>query len=66
LCGQILQSIEGPVTKVIAVIVIITTGLSPAFGDAGRRAETRPTVARARTVRCTEKAHGGVDLRSSR
>ena len=32
---QILQSIEGPVTKVIAVIVIITTGLSLAFGDAG-------------------------------
>jgi type IV secretory pathway VirB2 component (pilin) len=32
---QILQSIEGPVTKVIAVIVIITTGLSFAFGDAG-------------------------------
>ena len=28
---QILQSIEGPVTKVIAVIVIITTGLSIAF-----------------------------------
>jgi type IV secretion system protein TrbC len=33
--NQILQSIEGPVTKVIAVIVIITTGLSLAFGDAG-------------------------------
>jgi type IV secretion system protein TrbC len=32
---QILQSIEGPVTKVIAVIVIITTGLSLAFGDGG-------------------------------
>jgi type IV secretion system protein VirB2 len=32
---QILQSIEGPVTKVVAVIVIITTGLSLAFGDAG-------------------------------
>jgi type IV secretion system protein TrbC len=32
---QILQSIEGPVTKVIAVIVIITAGLSLAFGDAG-------------------------------
>jgi type IV secretion system protein TrbC len=29
---QILQSIEGPVTKVIAVIIIITTGLSLAFG----------------------------------
>jgi type IV secretion system protein TrbC len=29
---QILQSIEGPVTKVVAVIVIITTGLSLAFG----------------------------------
>jgi type IV secretion system protein TrbC len=33
--NQILQSIEGPVTKVVAVIVIITTGLSLAFGDAG-------------------------------
>jgi type IV secretory pathway VirB2 component (pilin) len=32
---RILQSIEGPVTKVIAVIAIITTGLSLAFGDAG-------------------------------
>ena len=30
---QILQSIEGPVAKIIAVIVIITTGLSLAFGD---------------------------------
>jgi type IV secretion system protein TrbC len=33
--NQILQSVEGPVTKVIAVLVIITTGLSLAFGDAG-------------------------------
>ena len=32
---QILQSIEGPVTKIIAVIIIIATGLSLAFGDAG-------------------------------
>jgi len=32
---QILQSIEGPVTKVIAVIVIIVTGQSIAFGDGG-------------------------------
>jgi type IV secretion system protein VirB2 len=31
----ILQSIEGPVTKIIAVIIIIVTGLSLAFGDAG-------------------------------
>jgi type IV secretory pathway VirB2 component (pilin) len=30
---QILQSIEGPVTKIIAVIIIIVTGLSLAFGD---------------------------------
>ena len=30
---QILQSIEGPVAKIVAVIVIITTGLSLAFGD---------------------------------
>jgi type IV secretory pathway VirB2 component (pilin) len=32
---QIFQSIEGPVTKIIAVIIIIVTGLSLAFGDAG-------------------------------
>lgn len=30
---SILQSIEGPVAKIIAVIVIIVTGLSLAFGD---------------------------------
>ncbi|MCP4932789.1 MAG: conjugal transfer protein TrbC [bacterium] len=30
---QILESIEGPVAKIIAVIVIIMTGLSLAFGD---------------------------------
>lgn len=30
---QILQSIEGPVAKIIAVIIIITTGLTLAFGD---------------------------------
>ena len=30
---QILESIEGPVAKIFAVIVIITTGLSLAFGD---------------------------------
>jgi len=30
---QILQSIEGPVAKIIAVIIIITTGLALAFGD---------------------------------
>ncbi|MFN5413550.1 TrbC/VirB2 family protein [Bradyrhizobium sp.] len=30
---KILQSIEGPVAKIIAVIIIITTGLTLAFGD---------------------------------
>lgn len=30
---QILQSIQGPVSKIIAVIIIIVTGLSLAFGD---------------------------------
>ena len=30
---QILESIEGPVAKIIAVIIIITTGLTLAFGD---------------------------------
>lgn len=30
---QILDSVQGPVAKIIAVIIIITTGLSLAFGD---------------------------------
>ena len=30
---QILQSIEGPVAKIVAVIIIISTGLTLAFGD---------------------------------
>ena len=30
---QILDSIQGPVAKIIAVIVIITTGLTLAFGE---------------------------------
>jgi len=32
---SILESIEGPVAKIIAVIIIIVTGLTLAFGDAG-------------------------------
>ena len=32
---SILQSIEGPVAKIIAVIVIISTGLALAFDDTG-------------------------------
>ena len=32
---QILDSVQGPVSKIIAVIIIITTGLSLAFGDTG-------------------------------
>jgi type IV secretion system protein VirB2 len=37
---SILESIEGPVAKIIAVIIIIVTGLTLAFGDTsggGRR-----------------------------
>ncbi|MGV2184063.1 TrbC/VirB2 family protein [Rhizobium rhizogenes] len=30
---KILESIEGPVAKIVAVIVIIATGLALAFGD---------------------------------
>lgn len=30
---SILESIEGPVAKIIAVIIIITTGLTLAFGE---------------------------------
>lgn len=31
--NQILQSVEGPVAKILAVIVIVVTGLTLAFGD---------------------------------
>lgn len=31
--NQILQSVEGPVAKIMAVIIIIVTGLTLAFGD---------------------------------
>ncbi len=30
---KILESIEGPVAKIVAVIIIIATGLALAFGD---------------------------------
>jgi len=30
---QVLESVQGPVAKVVAVIVIITTGLTLAFGE---------------------------------
>lgn len=30
---SILESVEGPVAKIVAVIIIITTGLTLAFGD---------------------------------
>ncbi|TIP51484.1 MAG: conjugal transfer protein TrbC [Mesorhizobium sp.] len=30
---KILESVEGPVSKIIAVIIIIVTGLTLAFGD---------------------------------
>jgi type IV secretion system protein TrbC len=30
---QVLESIEGPVARIVAVIIIIITGLSLAFGD---------------------------------
>lgn len=32
---QVLESIEGPVAKIVAVIIIIVTGLTLAFGDTG-------------------------------
>ena len=32
---KILTSSEGPVAKIVAVIIIITTGLTLAFGDTG-------------------------------
>lgn len=32
---QILQSIEGPVAKIVGVIAIVITGLTMAFGDSG-------------------------------
>ena len=44
--NQILESVQGPVTKIIAVIIIIATGLSLAFGDTsgGFRRLIRPAV----------------------
>jgi type IV secretory pathway VirB2 component (pilin) len=30
---QVLQSVEGPVAKIVAVIIIIVTGLTLAFGE---------------------------------
>jgi type IV secretory pathway VirB2 component (pilin) len=30
---QVLQSVEGPVAKIVAVIIIVVTGLTLAFGD---------------------------------
>lgn len=30
---QVLESVQGPVAKIVAVIVIITTGLTLAFGE---------------------------------
>jgi type IV secretory pathway VirB2 component (pilin) len=32
---KVLDSVQGPVAKIIAVIVIITTGLTLAFGESG-------------------------------
>ena len=32
---QVLESIQGPVAKIVAVIIIIATGLTLAFGDTG-------------------------------
>jgi len=33
--NQILQSVQGPVAKIISVIIITVTGLTLAFGDTG-------------------------------
>ena len=38
--NQILQSVEGPVAKIMAVIIIVVTGLTLAFG--GRSPDLRP------------------------
>jgi type IV secretion system protein VirB2 len=32
---SILESVQGPVARIVAVIIIITTGLALAFGDTG-------------------------------
>ena len=51
---QILQSIEGPVSKIVAVIIIIVTGLTLAFGDTAggfRRLIGRPPGRKARKSR---------------
>ena len=33
---QVLESVQGPVAKIVAVIIIILTGLTLAFGDVGQ------------------------------
>ncbi|UYY57012.1 TrbC/VirB2 family protein [Sphingomonas sp. S2-65] len=32
---QVLESVQGPVAKIVAVIIIISTGLTLAFGETG-------------------------------
>ena len=32
---RVLESVQGPVAKIVAVIIIITTGLTLAFGETG-------------------------------
>ena len=32
---KVLESVQGPVAKIVAVIIIITTGLTLAFGETG-------------------------------
>ena len=34
---QVLESVQGPVAKIVAVIIIIVTGLTLAFGETSRR-----------------------------
>jgi type IV secretory pathway VirB2 component (pilin) len=45
---RILESIEGPVAKVVAVVTIILTGLSLSFGDMGGASSTRTARSSAR------------------
>jgi type IV secretion system protein VirB2 len=53
---QILQSIEGPVAKIVAVIIIIATGLALAFGDTSGGFRRLIQIGTAKPRRALERA----------
>ena len=64
---RILESIEGPVAKVCAVVIIVVTGLSLAFGDMGggiRRLAPRPLRNTMMSIASTMRMRGTVTTAS--